>query len=137
MCSSDPPDGRLLAVLQGPRHIRLLDAATYSELASLPLDSRQFVHSLVFSRCSTRLIAGTTAPGYVIIWNLHEVRDELRSVALDWSHAAWEQDENEPADVNVKIDLPELTRRVMNSSRTGIRVEGDGIFQVHVAEGRG
>lgn len=79
------PDGSLLAILDSPRHVRLLDAATFKELASFKLTSEQFIVSLVFDPQSTRLIASTTASGTVHVWDLLQIHSRLRTMGLDWA----------------------------------------------------
>jgi WD40 repeat protein len=80
------PDSRWLAILDTPSKIRVLDAATLGELATLKLESRRFVDSLAFDPQGTRLIAGTIHPGAIHIWDLTEIGRRLRVMGLDWRY---------------------------------------------------
>ncbi|HUG90916.1 MAG TPA: WD40 repeat domain-containing protein, partial [Planctomycetaceae bacterium] len=79
------PDGRWLALRDSPRQVRLLDAATFDELASFKLTSEEFIDSLIFDPQSSRLIVGTTNSRAIHIWNLNRIREKLREIQLDWT----------------------------------------------------
>lgn len=102
------PDGRWLAVLDSPRVVRLLDAATWDELAMFKLPSEEFIDSLTFDARSSQLIAGTTHPGTVHIWRLNRIREKLRSMQLDWTSAPLpRKGRAESRPVSIRFDFAE------------------------------
>jgi WD40 repeat protein len=104
------PDGRMLAILDSPRIVRLLDAETFEELASLQLAGNAFIHSLLFDPQSSRLFAGTTTPGTVHIWKLNRIRERLRGMQLDWTDGPIPpHDAAASKPLNLKLNLTEPT----------------------------
>ena len=102
-------DGRLLAVLGSGRRVRLLDAASFAELASFTAPGDRLIVSLCFSPDGSRLVAGTFRPGFVYIWDLHRIRKQLAEMELDWSHPPLaDRSASESKPLSVKLDLAEL-----------------------------
>ena len=76
-------DGRLLAVVHGRRRVKLLDAATFAELATLAAAAPQPITWLCFRRDGAQL-AVATAYRQVQLWDVHGVRRRLAAMRLDW-----------------------------------------------------
>jgi eukaryotic-like serine/threonine-protein kinase len=76
-------DGKTVAISSSIRVIRLIDAASGVELASL--DSPVSVHlsSLAFTPDGSRLVAGTEY-GMIELWDLRRIRTQLGEMGLDW-----------------------------------------------------
>jgi signal transduction histidine kinase len=77
------PDGKILALAQTQRLIKLLDGKTGEELAALQSPDPQFINRIVFNREGTLLAAATSGPG-VQVWDLTELHRELAALGLDW-----------------------------------------------------
>ncbi len=89
------PDGHLLAVTHARRLVKLLDVATFLELATLTPASPQDVTGLCF-RPDGGQLAVATARRQVLLWDLDEVRRQLAAIHLDWWPDAPPQDRREP-----------------------------------------
>jgi WD40 repeat protein len=76
------PDGKTLASGGEDRTLCLLDAATGRQLAQWEGHEAR-VTSVAFSR-DGRLLASGDAEGNVKLWDLPEIRKQLRSLELDW-----------------------------------------------------
>jgi WD40 repeat protein len=77
------PDGRLLAVVHDRRLVKLLDAATFAELATLRAASPQPITGLCFRPDGAQL-AVATASRQVHLWDVHGIRRRLAAMRLDW-----------------------------------------------------
>jgi WD40 repeat protein len=78
------PDGRLLAVVHARRLVKLLDAATFRELATLTAASPQQITWLCFRPDGSQL-AVATAHRQVHLWEIHGIRRQLAALRLDWA----------------------------------------------------
>src|SRR6185295_15729054 len=76
-------DGAWVAVAATRTEIRLFDAHTGTELATLTPPLAQSVNTLVFSE-DGRYLAGETFTRAVHLWDLHALRRELAAMKLDW-----------------------------------------------------
>ena len=63
--------------------ISILSPVTGEELARLEAPSPLFISALAFSR-DGRQLAASSENGVMQIWNLAELRRELRNLGLDW-----------------------------------------------------
>jgi WD40 repeat protein len=77
------PDGKWLAVAATRSEVRLIDAHTGDELATLTPPLLQNLGSLVFSG-DGRYLAGHTLARVAHVWDLHALRRELAALKLDW-----------------------------------------------------
>ncbi len=76
-------DGRTLACVTEPLTVKLLDASTGNELATLTPPTPSTIEDLSFSPDGTKLVVATgTAVAY--LWNLTEIRRQLQEMGLDW-----------------------------------------------------
>ena len=73
------PDGRMLAINISRQTVQLLEASTYRRLATLP--GRQTV--VDFTQDSSQLVVNGE-DRVARIWDLRAVREQLRSMGLDW-----------------------------------------------------
>jgi WD40 repeat protein len=83
--SAYSPDGRLLAVCPAAGSIRLVDAATLQEVATLPGGEDGV---FCFSRDSSQFVSvglGRT----VEVWDLRLLREQLAALDLDWNQPAY------------------------------------------------
>jgi WD40 repeat protein len=79
------PDGRFVALAQGPNLVQLRDTRDYDELVRLELPTALAVGSLGWSPDSTRLYV--LAPGHrLFYWALPDLRKELAKLGVDWEH---------------------------------------------------
>jgi WD40 repeat protein len=76
-------DGSLLAINSPTNRVRLLDAATRQELASLLAPEPRPITWLTFSRDGTLLAA--VSGDVVQVWDLRHIRQELARMGLDWN----------------------------------------------------
>jgi WD40 repeat protein/predicted Ser/Thr protein kinase len=77
------PDGRLFALAVDRQRIRLFEAGTGEEVATLTPPELLNVEPIVFSKDGSLLLAGT-GTGLVVVWNLRALRRELAAMNLDW-----------------------------------------------------
>jgi serine/threonine protein kinase/WD40 repeat protein len=76
-------DGKVLAIASPPELVRLLDAGSGRELASLAAPSPHVVGLLSFSGDGSLLAHGCGFQG-IQVWNLRHLRQELAQRGLDW-----------------------------------------------------
>jgi WD40 repeat protein/serine/threonine protein kinase len=103
------PDSRMLAVRCALGSVRLLDTATWAELATLePFEPRTIV-ALAFSPDGS-LLAVTTLNHGVQLWDLRQIRRELGPLGLDWDMAPYPPPSWDASDEPLQITgLPEST----------------------------
>ena len=77
------PDGTVLAVALTRQEIQLLDSHTGNPLATLTAPLPLNLVTLRFSTDSRHLAAQTLGP-ILHLWDLHALRRELHTLALDW-----------------------------------------------------
>jgi serine/threonine protein kinase/WD40 repeat protein len=77
-------DSSMLAVPYSRDVVRLLDAATGRELATLEAPEAQNINWLAFSPDGTQL-AVASAHGPIHLWNLGHIRQQLAAMKLDWN----------------------------------------------------
>lgn len=77
------PDGRLLAMHQDGRRIRLVEPDSHEVLANLTPPFSTRLRKLSFSPDSTELAVG--ADGGLFLWDLSALRSSLREMGLDWA----------------------------------------------------
>jgi WD40 repeat protein len=75
-------DSRVCAAVLPPDRLVLIDAASGEELASMPANQSVFAR-LAFSP-DDRLLAVASVDHHVLIWDIAELRGELRRLGLDW-----------------------------------------------------
>jgi WD40 repeat protein len=80
------PDGRILATFASDWRIRLLNFETGDELASFP--AGRMPTSVSFNSAGDRLAVANQS-GYVQLWDLRRVREQLASFHLDWEMPAY------------------------------------------------
>ena len=95
-------DGALVAVGHTQQDIRLLDAATGQQLATLAAPHPANVESIVFSHDAYRLHTSTAAGLHR--WDLRELRRELARINLDWEAGAITAREADRRPVRVKVE---------------------------------
>jgi WD40 repeat protein len=76
------PDGKVLALAPSPREMRLVDAATGEEVATLPMPGSLLPNWLCFSADGHRL-AISAENNAVQVWDLQSLRRELAKMQLD------------------------------------------------------
>lgn len=83
-------DGRLFAArTKVDREIRLLDAATYGELATLTAPNQLPISSLCFSSDGSLLAVSCNNSHTVQLWDLRQIRAQLEHMNLDWHLPAY------------------------------------------------
>jgi serine/threonine protein kinase/WD40 repeat protein len=103
------PDGKLLAITVSPSVIELIDAVTWRPLARLQGPDTDPVMLPGFTPDGSRLFVVRTAGG-VRVWDLRWVREQLKSLGLDWDMPPYPP-ETSPGDtrpLRVEVDLGEL-----------------------------
>ena len=76
-------DSKVLAILQNPRLVQLIDVATGQELASLTSPDPRPIGDLSISADGSRL-AAVCGDGVIQVWDLRALRQGLADVGLDW-----------------------------------------------------
>jgi WD40 repeat protein len=87
------PDGRLLAVQDANRIIRLVETETGRTLARLESPDLYSVHSASFSPDGSRLVITTPDGPAVHVWDLRAIRKTLFKMGLDWDAPAYSDDD--------------------------------------------
>jgi eukaryotic-like serine/threonine-protein kinase len=77
------PDGKLMSFSASQEQIRLVDSLTGRTLANLSNQLSLSSTPIAFSPDGTRLIAGTRSK-IALLWDLKRVRQQLRSMNVDW-----------------------------------------------------
>jgi serine/threonine protein kinase/WD40 repeat protein/Flp pilus assembly protein TadD len=77
------PDGRLVALSRSLHQIRLAETATGRAVAHLPTLQPLAALPLAFSPDGTKLIARTNRKT-ALMWDLRRIREQLRTMDLDW-----------------------------------------------------
>ena len=77
------PDGKVMSLWASHDHVRLIDTASGRKLANLSNQLSLSSTPIGFSPDGTRLIAGTRSK-ISLLWNLKHIRDQLRSLNVDW-----------------------------------------------------
>jgi WD40 repeat protein/tRNA A-37 threonylcarbamoyl transferase component Bud32 len=75
-------DGKLLAIAHGARRVKILDAESRTELATLFADDDFFISSLCWRPDGDGLAVGTTHGA--MYWDLRLIRTQLAGLGLDW-----------------------------------------------------
>jgi serine/threonine protein kinase/WD40 repeat protein len=75
-------DGRILALAHSRHAVRLHDAATLAELATLEAPDPRQITWLCFTRAGGLLVA--TTDHSIQLWDLPAIRTQLRAMGLDW-----------------------------------------------------
>jgi WD40 repeat protein len=76
-------DGRMMACMPEPLTVKLLDAKTGNELATLTPPTPTSVEDVCFSPDGTK-IAVSTGTAITYLWDLRLIRRQLREMNLDW-----------------------------------------------------
>jgi serine/threonine protein kinase/WD40 repeat protein/Tfp pilus assembly protein PilF len=76
-------DGKIMAILQSPRRVQLLDVTTGAELASFEAADPHNINHLCFSPDGSRLSASCLHQ-VIQVWDLRAIRRELAEINLDW-----------------------------------------------------
>ncbi len=76
-------DSRLLAVAISRSSVRLVEAGTGTELATLEPPQRMDIHWLAMDRDGARL-AALSGSGPIQLWDLRQIRQQLAAMHLDW-----------------------------------------------------
>jgi hypothetical protein len=87
------PDGRLLAVEDASRTIRLVETETGRTLARLESPDLCAVQRATFSPDGSRLIVTTNDGPAVHVWDLRAIRRQLARLGLDWDAPAYSDDD--------------------------------------------
>jgi WD40 repeat protein/tetratricopeptide (TPR) repeat protein len=104
-------DSRLVAIAQSPRAIRLIDPESGTEMATLAAPAAEKLRSLCFSPDGSRLAAGTNS-GVIQLWDLRRIREQLRTMGLDWDPPAEpSRATDEPNPLQVDVDPGDLADR--------------------------
>ncbi|HYV28108.1 MAG TPA: tetratricopeptide repeat protein, partial [Candidatus Eisenbacteria bacterium] len=93
-------DGRMLAVAISRSTVRLVQAATGSELATLEAPDRMDIHWITFNADGTQL-AVVTGAGPIQLWDLRLIRQQLATMKLDWEMPPFP-----PPQASEKLKLP-------------------------------
>jgi serine/threonine protein kinase/WD40 repeat protein/tetratricopeptide (TPR) repeat protein len=150
------PDGRLLAVETGDGVIRLLAPDSDREYARLESPDREPARGLAFSPDGATLAAVGPADGFrPFVWDLRQLRAELKGMGLDWGlpeypprpppaaevagvrvdHGAL-RSQLRPAHARVMPNLVELMKEP-HPALAGVRVDlGDLLAELHQPEAR-
>jgi serine/threonine protein kinase/WD40 repeat protein len=80
------PDGRIMALAHSRHAVRLHDAATFAELATLEAPDPRHISWLSFTPAGGLLVA--TTDHAIQLWDLPAIRTQLRTMGLDWEPPA-------------------------------------------------
>jgi WD40 repeat protein len=79
------PDGQLLVWESGEGALRLLDTTTGRQLARLESPDEGRCHYITFSPDGRFLISRNLDSQLLHVWDLHELRRQLKDLGLDWN----------------------------------------------------
>jgi WD40 repeat protein len=96
------PDGITLAIAYDARVVRLVDARTGDELATLPAPELPAVERLCFSPDGSRLACIVDAIG-VQLWDLRGLRARLAEMGLDWEARPYPPPSTRRAPIAVRV----------------------------------
>ena len=102
-------DGKTMAYAHSSWEIRLLDATTRAQLATLAAPNSEMVIQIAINEDGSQLVACTRA-GDILHWDLRRIRQELRAFKLDWNSAGPNETESvaEPLQLEIaNVSLPE------------------------------
>jgi serine/threonine protein kinase/WD40 repeat protein len=105
------PDGRILAIAYHSRVVRLVDASTGRELATLAAPNPVSTEQLCFNRAGSQL--AVVCGNHVIqVWDLRLIRQQLAAMGLDWDVPSYPSASKTPAahPLRVQVDLGQLAR---------------------------
>lgn len=77
-------DGKLMALWPTRGAARLVDAATGRQLAAIEDPNTDGAYYAIFSPDDTKLIASSSQPKGLRVWDLRLIRQELKEMGLDW-----------------------------------------------------
>ena len=97
-------DGKLLAYAHSSWEIRLLDATTRKELATLASPNSEMVIQVAMNGDGSQLVACTRA-GDILHWDLRQIRQKLKAYKLDWDSAGLDETESAGTDVPLQLDI--------------------------------
>jgi tetratricopeptide (TPR) repeat protein len=100
------PDGSILAILQNPRLVQLIDVARGEELASLVSSDPWRIGHLAFSPDGSQ-ISAACGDGVIQVWNLRYLRQQLADLGLDWDLPPYPppDDEHQAKPLEIRVDL--------------------------------
>jgi WD40 repeat protein len=103
------PDSKIVAILQGPRLVQLIDVATGQELASLASPDPRRIGHLAFSPDGS-LLTAACSDGMTQVWDLHYLRHQLADLGLDWDLLPYPplDKKKEEVPLRVTVDLGKL-----------------------------
>jgi WD40 repeat protein len=102
------PDSKILAILQNPRLVQLIDVGTGQELARLTSPDPPLISHLAFSPDGSRLAVALRA-GVIQVWDLSYLRHQLADLGLDWDLPPYPPlDKKEEAPFRATVDLGKL-----------------------------
>jgi hypothetical protein len=87
------PDGRLVAVVDAARAIRLVEAETGRTIAKLESPDSCDVNRATFSPDGSRLVVTSNEGPAVHVWDLRTIRRRLVKMGLDWEAPAFPDDD--------------------------------------------
>jgi serine/threonine protein kinase/WD40 repeat protein len=106
------PDGRLVAVVDPTRIIRLVETETGHTVARLESPDLCEVYAACFSPVGSRLVVSTNDGPGVHVWDLRAIRRKLAEMGLDWHAPAYSDDDpansSTPALPPLHVDLGPL-----------------------------
>jgi WD40 repeat protein len=76
-------DGKILAIADSLRNVRLIDTETGRELATLAAPEPYPTHWLCF-RADGEQLAVACPNGVLRLWDLRRIRERLAEIGLDW-----------------------------------------------------
>jgi WD40 repeat protein len=105
-------DNSLPAIAWSANTVRLVKPATGEEVATLTTPDPRPLTWLAFSRDGTQLAAATENQ-VVQLWDLRLLRDQLKTLNLDWDLSDYPApdpaDQGVPARVQVLLRIPDVT----------------------------
>jgi WD40 repeat protein len=103
------PDSKIVAILQSPRLVQLIDVATGQDLASLVSPDPRRIGHLAFSPDGSQLTAAC-ADGVLQVWDLRSLRRQLAELGLDWDLPPYSPVERkqQTAPLQIQVDIGDL-----------------------------
>jgi tetratricopeptide (TPR) repeat protein len=108
-------DGQLLALGVSAHQIRLAKAGTFDAVTHLTTLQPLSTTPLAFSPDGTRLIAATNR-GYILMWDLRRIRDQLGTMELDWDQPSFPPEDQTPATIHAEVRSIRVVGEVLEPS---------------------
>ncbi|MEM8668956.1 MAG: WD40 repeat domain-containing serine/threonine protein kinase [Planctomycetota bacterium] len=102
------PDGQSLAIEMGSE-VHLISADEFTAIAKFRVPSEELIESIGFSRDGRFLFSGGGDQDHTHVWDLTEIRSQLRTLDLDWEPNQPLPRSHSTKPIRLELDLGEIS----------------------------